>query len=129
MTQPIVPPLNPTTATKLARVDHLFAGDTLVIGSATTLGKFYQVTEHGCTCRAGDFSYLKCWHVDVRRYLIASMTQVETLEPVTAGPQTPEELDALADARQLRDALAEMDAPKQYRVSDAEMAALDAYFN
>lgn len=80
--------INPTTRAKLARCDHFFVGELLIIASASELGKLYRVGPDGCTCQAAAHG-LRCWHADAQRYLTANMIFTETL----GGPRTVEEID------------------------------------
>lgn len=120
MTKPIV--ASPTTLAKLARVKTEWIGTTLIIGSASVTGSFHLVTADGCDCPQAKYR-LTCWHQSARAHLLAEQAARDV---VIGGPQTPEELDALEDARQLRDALAELDAAPKPRKSfdDPEYLAL-----
>ncbi len=55
-----------TKAAKLIQtVDYVVAGDVLIVASATTVGKLYQVTSTECSCEAGR-NALPCWHAEAR---------------------------------------------------------------
>src|SRR5688500_7533835 len=87
--------LNPTTAAKLASVDHELVGDVLIVPSTKVIGKLYRVTEHGCTCPSATYR-LTCWHMSARAYLLAQQPAA-----TTAGPRTPDEIDQAEVQRQV----------------------------
>jgi hypothetical protein len=51
-------------------VDYFLAGDTLIIASTTTPGRFYVTTATDCSCPAG-LAEWPCKHADVRLRLLA----------------------------------------------------------
>ncbi len=108
-----LPHLNPRTRERMEKLDHHLCGDVLFISSATEVGKMYKVTRHGCMCKAFTFN-LKCYHMDIYHYLLATQPQ-----PTTAGPRTPDEIDEQGDRREVV-----VIPPRKKRMTDAEYEAM-----
>ncbi|MDP9316545.1 MAG: hypothetical protein M3R24_37780 [Chloroflexota bacterium] len=53
-------------AQMLPKVDYYVVNrETVIIASATTVGRMYVVTSTGCTCKAG-VEEIPCWHQEAR---------------------------------------------------------------
>ncbi len=64
-------------AARIQSVDYFIAGDTLVIASASTIGRLYVVTASECSCEAGR-QELPCWHAAARLHLFSRRDPIPT---------------------------------------------------
>ncbi len=65
-------------AARIQSVDYFIAGDTLVIASASTIGRLYVVTASECSCEAGR-QELPCWHAAARLHLFSPRGPIHTV--------------------------------------------------
>ncbi|MDP9314607.1 MAG: hypothetical protein M3R24_27635 [Chloroflexota bacterium] len=65
-------------AEQIQYVDYFIAGDTLVIASASTVGRLYVVTASECSCEAGR-QELPCWHAAARLHLFFPRGSIHTV--------------------------------------------------
>ena len=72
-------------AERLQTIEYVVAGDTLIIASATTVGKLYQVSATECTCDAGR-NGMPCWHAEA---------QLQVMMPAPKPHRTDEQHAAL----------------------------------
>lgn len=93
---------------KLSYCQHHVIGETVIIASATTIGRFYVVTARGCECE-GAKRGIKCWHTVARELVLANGTQ--------PGPRTAEEIDEAED-RARAAAIMAAARTKQYTQAD-----------
>ncbi len=82
-------PASETTeaAEQIQRVDYFITGDTLVIASASTVGRLYIVTASECSCEAGQ-NDRPCWHDAARLELLFPRHPSRTLTS-NAEDQSP----------------------------------------
>ncbi len=64
-------------AEQIQCVDYFIAGDTLIIASASTIGRLYVVTATECSCEAGR-QELPCWHAAARLHLFSRRGPIPT---------------------------------------------------
>ncbi len=65
-------------AEQIQCVDYFIAGDTLIIASASTVGRLHVVTASECSCEAGRQEQ-PCWHAAARLHLFSPRGPIHTV--------------------------------------------------
>jgi hypothetical protein len=64
------------TETETLIIDYYLDGDTMIVASATTLGKLYIVTAKDCSCPAG-MAELPCKHASYRLQVLSIRNKLQ----------------------------------------------------